>query len=124
MRAECRRLKLSNEETECIAWLANAFASHARPSQLPLHVLKPLLADSRRDLFVEMYGPPACAAGSRSRAIRTARFSMSTCSALGHDQLNPAPLISGDDLIQRDVERGPEFSHILKQVRQEQLDER
>ena len=121
VRAECRRLKLSNEETDCIAWLANAFVSCPRPSRLPLHILKPLLADSRRNLFVEQFAA-GCTAGSRS--IDELTYLRNYLRDTPPDQLNPAPLISGDDLIRRDVEQGPEFSRILKQIRQEQLDER
>jgi len=117
---ECRRLKLSNDETDCITWLAKAFTFHRQPSELPLHELKPLLADSRRDLFIELFSA-GCAAGLRDPSERA--FLDDYLRDTDKNRLNPEPLITGQDLIAIGVERGPDFGRILKQIRQEQLDE-
>ena len=38
------------------------------------------------------------------------------------DQLDPPPLLKGDDLIRLGIEPGPAFSQLLQQVRAAQLD--
>ena len=73
VRAECRRLKLSNNETDCIAWMANVYVSWIQPSVLPLRRLKPVLADNRSDLLLDLFNA-ATAAGLSCGPCRKRRW--------------------------------------------------
>ena len=118
IRAECRKLKLSNEETSCIAWLADNAVIFQRAGELPLHVIKPLLADARRLLLLDVLQ-----AGANEEAVAAARSLNDYLTKTSAEVLNPPPLIDGEDLMRENVEPGPEFKRILTTIRQEQLDE-
>ena len=116
----CREFKLSNEEVSTICWLCDAFERSRDPSHLPLHELKPLLADHRHALLLDFID--ACVHADQ-RPLSDIEF-LRTFQAQGTpDALNPPPLITGSDLKLLGLQAGPKFSAILAQVRNEQLDE-
>ena len=118
--AECQRLRLSNDELEDTKWLAETLASCHAADRLPLHKVKPLLSDPRRDLLLDLL----MASGRAGvRSIRDAEFLASYLARVDKDVLNPKPFLSGTDLKTLGVPAGPDFSRILRQVRNEQLDE-
>jgi len=120
IRAECRKLKLSNEETSCVSWLTENAVVFQAPSDLPLHVIKPVLADDRRSLLLDLLQAQAKAIHAVPAA---ADFLKAYLARTPPEVLNPPPLVGGADLKQMNVEPGPAFKRVLNTVRQEQLDE-
>ncbi len=120
IRAECRKLKLSNEETSCVTWLADNAVVFQTPSELPLHMIKPVLADDRRSLLLDLLQAQAKAILAVPAA---ANFLEGYLARTPPEILNPPPLVGGADLKQMNVEPGPAFKRVLNTIRQEQLDE-
>jgi len=118
--ALCRELKLSNAESDTVCWLSDCFEGCQAPEQLPLHKLKPMLANPRIPMLVDMI---AAAVTAGLRPATDLQFLESYLDQTTADQLAPRPLITGDDLKSLGVASGPEFSRILRVVRNAQLDE-
>ncbi len=118
--AQCRKLKLSNAELDTICWLNDCFEQLRSPEQLPLHVLKPVLASPRADLLMDLLSA-AVAAGIR--ADGELLFLETYLKQATPEILAPVPLVTGDDLKTLGIKSGPDFSRILREVRNAQLDE-
>lgn len=118
---QCRRLKLANAETDCVCWLVAAADQCDVPQNLPLHVLKPLLADPRSPLLIDLVAAREQAAGGRTDA---AAFLRSYLEATPAQTLAPPPFVSGGDVHALGIRPGPAFAKLLSQLRREQLDER
>lgn len=116
----CRRLKLSNEETSCISWLAGSLLVLADIRDKPLHVRKPLLAHPHFELLLEM---SAAIAAAENRIATDVEFCRAYLSSLQGKELCPSPLIDGQDLFDLNVPQGPAFRTLLSALREEQLDE-
>lgn len=120
VRALCKRLKLSNAETDQIAWLvANQHALDDAP-HLPLCELKRLLVHDHIEDLLKL---------SRRRALAQQRETSAIDFAAGYkseapsDVLDPPELIDGSDLRQLGLTPGPQFQTILRTVRDAQLNE-
>lgn len=120
VRAQCRQLRLSNEESDCICWLNRQFSLCRNATQMPLHVLKTTLADSRIGLLLDWIAADAIASGNPPD---DAQFLRSYLTATPTDILDPPPLVSGEDLKALGIEAGPQFAELLSIIRREQLDE-
>ncbi|MEO2036357.1 MAG: CCA tRNA nucleotidyltransferase [Planctomycetaceae bacterium] len=118
--AICRDFKLSNQEISTICWLCDGFDRCSSPSSLPLHTLKPLLADHRRTLLLDLINA-SVRAGRRPEA--DIEFLRGYLTHTTPEAMNPPPLITGSDLKSLGMGAGPAFSTILRQIRNEQLDE-
>ncbi|MGV2339494.1 MAG UNVERIFIED_CONTAM: hypothetical protein LVR18_37650 [Planctomycetaceae bacterium] len=118
--AICRRLKMANEEIDCISWILESLPTLQHIATRPLHVLKPLLADARAPLLLSASSAADTAA---ERPANDASFAWHYLSRTPPDQINPPPLINGHDLRQLGVPMGPEIRRILTAVRNAQLDE-
>lgn len=116
----CRRLKLSNEETECICWLAESLSILDGIRARPLHVLKPLLThpNSERLLHVS-----AAIAAAENRKADDVQYCRDYLSVINREDICPAPFVNGQDLMALNVPQGPEFRVLLTTIRNEQLDE-
>ena len=116
----CRRLKLSNEETNCICWLAESLLVLADIRNKPLHVRKPLLAHPHFELLLEL---SAAIATAENGIASDVEFCRDYLSSLKGKELCPPPLIDGQDLLVLNVPKGPAFRTLLSAIRDEQLDE-
>lgn len=116
----CRRLRLSNEETECICWLLESLPVLAEIRQKPLHIRKPLLAHRHFELLLQM---SAATAAAQNRAASDVDFCRDYMSSRTRDEVCPPPLVDGQDLIALNVPPGPAFRTLLSTIRNEQLDE-
>lgn len=116
----CRDFKLSNDEISTVCWLCDAFDRSSSPAELPLHELKPLLADPRHKLLLDLMEAYVRA---ELRAPSGVEFLNAYLAKTSAEQLNPDLLITGKDLISLGMKPGPEFSATLRQLRNEQLDE-
>ncbi|MCP4787057.1 MAG: CCA tRNA nucleotidyltransferase [Fuerstiella sp.] len=121
VRQECRGLRLSNEETECICWLLASAAECVNVADLPLHRVKPLLSDLRSPLLLDLLN--AAAVGEDRQPV-DASFLREYRSRVSCEILNPRPFVDGADLKSLGLEAGPVFKELLTTLRNEQLDER
>ena len=121
IRESCRQLKLSNDETETICWLIENSKICNQPTVLPLHILKPLMADARHELLIDVV---QAAERAEQKPAANADFLRNILRRYSPEQLNPAPLVDGGDLKLLGLSPGPEFSRLLRLIRQEQLDEK
>lgn len=113
-----QRLKLSNQEREDICWLVQNQHALRNARDLRWSQLQPLAIDPR---FANLITLERTAARIECRSEAEADY----CQELLEkqpDELNPPPLLSGDDLIRHGVERGRIFATLLQATRDAQLD--
>lgn len=116
----CRRLKLSNEETECVCWLVESLPILDNIRSRPLHVRKPLLAHPHAERLLQI---SAAIAAAENRPAIDVEFCREYLSTVNPEDLSPPPLVNGQDLMAISVPQGPEFRILLSAIRNEQLDE-
>ena len=116
----CRRLKLSNEETECICWLAESLSILDGIRAKALHVLKPLLAHPYSERLLQLSAAISAAEGRQADEVQ---FCRDYLSEMNRHDMCPAPFVNGQDLMDLNVPQGPEFRVLLTRIRNEQLDE-
>lgn len=116
----CRKLKLSNEESDAICWIAESARQCAQAEDKPLHVLKPILADKRVALLLD-YLRATAIAGQQSTV--DAAFLQDYAERTPQNVLAPEPFIDGSDLQSMGITPGPVFKDLLQTIRNEQLDE-
>jgi putative nucleotidyltransferase with HDIG domain len=115
----CERLKLSNEEQKRIEWLVEKHqilsdARQMRPSKLKTLLIHPGI----RELLV-VHRADALAA---DRDCDHVAYCEQLLGEWTKEDLDPAPLLTGDDLIQASYKPGPLFKKLLDAVREAQLD--
>ena len=115
----CRRLKLSNAESVRIEWLVEKHqylceAPSMRPSRL-----KPILVHAGIGELLALHRADSLASG---RSIAHVEFCERMLRETPAGELNPSPLLSGDDLIALGWRQGPQFKTALDAVREAQLE--
>jgi len=115
----CRRLKLSNQEANRIEWLVErhqylADAPIMRPSKL-----KPILVHPGIGELLALHRADALASGC---SIAHVEFCERILRETPPEELNPPPLLTGDDLIAIGWKQGPLFKKVLDAVREAQLE--
>jgi poly(A) polymerase len=115
----CLRLKLSTSERERIEWLVKKHqylcdARHMRTSKL-----KEVLAHPGVGELLALHRADALASGCSTDHVDYCEQLLREWS---ETDLNPAPLVTGNDLIAQGLEPGPEFKRLLDAVREAQLD--
>jgi poly(A) polymerase len=119
VRGICRRLRLSTSETDHVVWLLAhrhdlVDAPHSRPARL-----KRLLAHVWSGDLISLARVEALAAGEDlSNVSFTEDFLRDTPPA----ELDPPPLVTGDDLIAAGLKPSPRFKSLLDTIRDAQLD--
>ncbi len=117
--AACRRLKLSNVETTRIEWLVEKHqylceAPSMRPSRL-----KPILVHPGIGELLALHRADSLAS---DRSIAHVEFCEKMLRETPPEELNPLPLLTGNDLIALGWEQGPQFKTVLDAVREAQLE--
>jgi poly(A) polymerase len=115
----CRRFRFSNEDAQRIVWMVE---NHMRVDTIPS------MRESKRKRFVREEEFPEllelcrldCLASHNS--IETIEWIGKYIASLPPEELKPAPLLSGNDLIAMGYQPGPLFSEILSAVEDEQLE--
>ena len=115
----CRRLRFSNEDAERIVRMVE---NHMRVDAIPS------MRESKRKRFVREEGFPEllelcrldCLASHN--AIETIEWIERYIASLPPEELKPAPLLSGNDLIAMGYQPGPFFGEILSAIEDEQLE--
>jgi poly(A) polymerase len=113
------RLRLSNAEKDRIVWLIAHQRSLCHAQTLRLSLLKPLLAhESIRDLLV-LHRADALSRGESDEQVIFCEEKLIQWA----QDLNPRPLLTGEDLIGVGLKPGPRFKSLLEAVREAQLEE-
>lgn len=121
-----RRLKLSNQDTKRASWLVERQSALVGAVELPWSRWQRLLvAEGARELIdlhaaiaqiPQELGPDELRASAVDLAECRRRF------ALPSGELDPTPLLTGDDLIRHGVPRGRIYQKLLDAARDAQLD--
>ncbi len=120
VRGICRRLKLSNQETNHICWLVSHQQALDNATSRPLASLKRLLVHPQiADLLQLAYR----SALAEQRATPGLDFATDYLARTPPEVLNPPELIDGADLQTLGLPPGPKFKEILSAVRDAQLNE-
>lgn len=116
----CRRLHLSNEETERIEWMVeNHMRLEAAPKMRPSRLKRFARHEAFHDL-VELCRLDCLASHG---GLETIHWVERYLAETPPEQLRPKPLLRGDDLIQMGYTPGPVFAQILRTIEDAQLDE-
>jgi poly(A) polymerase len=119
-RAICRRLRLSNEETDSISWLLAHLPEVLASVTKSLAQLKRILSHpDARDLLQLARVDRLAADGELSGVMHCEELLRRT----PPEELDPPPLVTGDDLIELGLKPGKQFREILDAVREAQLNE-
>ena len=119
-RTICRALRLSNRQTDAVAWLIRSLPRVYDEASLELADLKILMAEAywpdllqllRVDLLASDSSLDICERVQR-RAV-----------AIPEKAVAPTPLLTGDDLTAMGLPPGPRFGQILETVYRSQLNE-
>jgi poly(A) polymerase len=115
----CERLKFSNDEQKRIEWLVEKHqilsdARQMRPSKLKTLLIHPGIRE-----LLELHRADARAAGRDTDHVA---YCEQLLREWTQEDLDPPPLLTGDDLIQAGHKPGPLFKKLLDAVREAQLD--
>lgn len=113
------RLRLSNEERDATDWLLRERDVLRRAETLPASHLKPLLAHPLHQALLDGLAARLRVAGENMKPVEYCRELLRR---LSPEDLNPPPLVTGDDLLRAGYLAGPHFRDWLGRLRAEQLD--
>jgi poly(A) polymerase len=115
----CRRLKLSNSERERIEWLVEKHQFLCDARQMRKSKLKMILVHPGIQELLALHRADARASGRSEDHVDFCEQCLRQWSA---QELDPQPLITGDDLVRHGLEPGPHFKALLDAVREAQLE--
>jgi poly(A) polymerase len=115
----CRRLRFSNVDTEQIAALV---ANHLRFKDVPQMKPATLKRFARLDRFDEHLELHRLDCMSSHRNLENYEFMRRFLAETPQEQVHPARLLTGDDLIRLGLRPGPKFKEILETAEDAQLD--
>jgi len=116
----CRRLKLSNDKRELIVWLAEHRGDLESIPERPRWFLKRLCAHTA---ITELLTLERAIRAAENESLDDVDFVARYLATTPRDQIDPRPLLDGQDLISLGYRPGPEFKRLLDGVRNAQLDE-
>lgn len=120
-RAVCGRLRLSALATRRATWLVRSHMKLMVAHQMREARLKRLMADEGFEELAELWRADCLASGGTAADHDDL---MRRYRALAQEEVRPAPLITGDDLIAAGMTPGPAFREILDEVYDAQLEGR
>ncbi|MBW3597466.1 MAG: CCA tRNA nucleotidyltransferase, partial [Planctomycetes bacterium] len=112
------RWRLSNEETAYAAWIRRHESLIHDACEAPWPRLQRVLIDDRAEDLLALAEAVAKAEGGSAEAVEFCRRKL----ALPPEELNPPPLLTGDDLIRAGLRPGPQFRELLETARDAQLE--
>jgi poly(A) polymerase len=113
-----QRLKRGRAVWERVAYLVRNHLRHVQAPQMRLSTLKRFLREEGIEELLELARIDAL---SSNGDLSYYRFCVERRAGLGAEQIRPAPLLRGNDLIELGFKPGPLFSQILRQVEDGQL---
>ncbi|RMF44788.1 MAG: CCA tRNA nucleotidyltransferase [Planctomycetota bacterium] len=116
-----RRLRLSNDQRKVFEYCLSAQPVLARAPELRWSQVQPVVVHEACCQALELL-EARCRAGQAPSACRDAIAWVQQRLKLPPEQLNPPPLITGDDLKAAGIPPGRHYSRILARVREMQLD--
>ena len=116
----CLRLKLSNDERERVEWLVEKHQVLCEARQMRTSKLKVLLVHPGIEELFALHRADALATGRPADHVDHAEQLRRRWQEAG--ELDPEPLITGQDLIGMGLEPGPAFKRLLDAVREAQLE--
>lgn len=114
-----RRLKLSNDEREGAVWLVKHQFALDNAANRPWSEVQPVLA---HPLAVDLLSLVTSRHAVRQVSADDVEFCRAKL-ALPREQLDPAPWVTGDDLVRLGLRPGRAFAEVLRTIRVAQLDE-
>jgi poly(A) polymerase len=115
----CRRFRLSNEDTEQVLSLVANHMRFADVTRMKESTLKRFFRLPRFEEQLELHRLDCL---SSHRDLSLYEFAKEKFHSLPQEQIRPAPLITGDDLIAAGYKPGPMFKDLLTAVEDAQLD--
>jgi poly(A) polymerase len=112
------RWKLARAEIERLVWLLAHQNSLTGARSLRWSQLQPLLVDGGAEDLVKLYSAKAELGLAAHDDLDYVREKLN----LPAEQLNPAPVLTGNDLLAAGIPAGPVFAKLLRAVRDAQLD--
>lgn len=117
----CQRLRFSNHDTEQILTLIKNHMRFAHVQQMKESTFKKFVRMPRFAEHLELHGMDC---QSSHGDLTTFNFTREKMANMPPEAMRPAPLITGDDLIEAGYEPGPRFKDILSAVEDAQLEGR
>ena len=117
----CARLRLSTLETRRITWLVREHMKLMNAAEMRVARLKRLMAEDAFEELAELWRADCIASGGNAGPYEAL---MAQYRALAHEEVKPAALVTGDDLIGLGFTPGPAFREILDEVYDAQLEGR
>jgi poly(A) polymerase len=115
----CRRLKMSNDETEQILALIANHMKFKDAAQMRSSTLKRFVRLPRFEEHLELHRLDCL---SSNRNLESFNFVRGFLQQTPLEQVRPARLLTGDDLVYMGYRPGPQFSEILRAVEDAQLE--
>jgi poly(A) polymerase len=115
----CRRFRLSNEDTEQVLSLVANHMRFADVTRMKESTLKRFFRLPRFEEQLELHRLDCM---SSHRDLGLYEFAKEKFHSLPQEQIRPAPLITGDDLIAAGYKPGPMFKELLTAVEDAQLE--
>lgn len=115
------RLKLSTAEKTRITWLVEKHQYLADAPTMRLSRLKPILVHPGISELLALHRADARATGT---SLEHVEFCERMIRDTPPEELNPPPVLTGDDLKSLGMKPGPEFKQLLDSVREAQLEGR
>jgi poly(A) polymerase len=115
----CRRFRFSNEETHQILALIE---NHMRFADAPRMKSSTLKRFFRLDNFPEHLALHRMDCLAAHRNLDTYNYVRDTFESMAHEEVRPAPLLTGRELIAAGYPPGPSFKEILHVVEDAQLE--
>lgn len=113
-----QRWRLANAERDDAAWLVAHQADLLEAATKPWSEIQPLLADSRAPQLVDLVEAELRVEGAALDDLEFCRAKL----ALPRAELDPPPLVTGNDLIRAGLKPGKAFAGLIAQLRAAQLD--
>jgi tRNA nucleotidyltransferase/poly(A) polymerase len=114
----CRRWRLSNKDTDRAGWLVENREALRGARQMRWSALQPVLIHDGIEDLLALHEAEAAGGVAQPDDAAYCRRQLQR----PPEELDPPPLLTGDDLIRHGVPRGPQYRTLLKQVRAAQLD--
>jgi poly(A) polymerase len=114
----CRRWKLSNKETERVAWLVRYHMYLGEARNMRWAKLQRMLTQEGIEELLDLHEADALASDGNTADIEYCRQLLKQ----PPEELNPSQLLTGHDLLRHGVPQGKHYKWLLERVRDAQLE--